>query len=215
MQTAPARVELRPVRGPTYWSRKVFSLLGIGPLGVYVVWHLVNNIYAVSGPEAFDARLARVNGSPLYAPVVWLAVYIPFLVHAAVGLAITLKGSPNLAREPRFRNWKYVLQRLSAIGVLLFVPAHVYKTKIEPWMHGYRVDFAHMSEGMLEPLTFSVYMLAMLGVAFHLANGLWLAGLTWGIFVGPKAQRRGEWLSIAFGLVLLALAFGAIFALRG
>ena len=127
---------------------------------------------------------------------------------------ITYRGEPNVVREPKFRNWKYLLQRVSAIGVLLFVPAHVYKTKIEPWSQGFTINFAHMHEGLSEPLTFAVYALAMLGVAFHLANGLWLAGITWGVWVGPKAQRRGEILSIVFGVALLALAFVSIFALR-
>jgi succinate dehydrogenase / fumarate reductase cytochrome b subunit len=203
-----------PATARAFWARKIFSFCGIVPLALYTLWHLGNNIYALRGPAAFDARLAQATGSPLHRPAIWLFVYLPFLIHAAVGLAITFKSSPNVLRMPAFRNWKYLLQRVSAIGLLLFIPAHVYKTRIEPWREGFAIDYAHMHAGMLEPLTFAVYTLGMLGIAFHLANGLWLAGITWGFFRGPAAQRRGEWLSIAFGLVLLALAFTAIFALR-
>lgn len=146
--------------------------------------------------------------------MIWLFVYLPFAVHALVGLAITVRSSPNVGRLNGFRNWKYLLQRVSAIGVLLFVPAHVYKTKVEPWRGGFPIDYAHMHAGMIEPVTFAVYVLGMLGVCFHLANGLWLAGITWGVFTGPRGQRFGEWLSILFGAVLLLLSFGAIFALR-
>ncbi|MFN2634061.1 MAG: hypothetical protein ABR610_11655 [Thermoanaerobaculia bacterium] len=198
----------------SFWARRIFSFCGIVPLAIYVVWHLFNNIYAINGRAAFDARLKEATGSPLYAPAIWLFVYLPFVIHAIVGLVITFKSRPNALAMPRFRNWKYVLQRISAIGVLLFVPAHVYKTKIEPWRVGFDVDFAHMQEGMREPITFAVYALGMLGVVFHLANGLWLAGITWGIFTGPRGQRLGEWLSVAFGIALMALAFAAIFALR-
>jgi succinate dehydrogenase / fumarate reductase cytochrome b subunit len=197
-----------------FWARRVFSFCGVAPLGIYVVWHLLNNFYAVRGATAFDARLARATGSPVYQPMIWLFVYLPLVIHAAVGLAITLRSRPNVGRLNAFRNWKYLLQRISAIGVLLFVPAHVYKTKIEPWRGGFAIDYAHMHAGMLEPVTFAVYVLGMLGVCFHLANGLWLAGITWGLFTGPSGQRRGEWLSILFGAALLVLAFGAIFALR-
>jgi len=202
----------RPARG--FWLKRIFSFCGVVPLGVYVVWHLLNNIYALGGAAAFAARLAQATSSPVHRPVIWLFVYLPFAIHAVIGLLITFRSKPNALRQPRFRNWKYVLQRISAIGVLLFVPAHVYKTKIEPWREGFPIDFAHMHAGMVEPLTFAVYFFGMLGVCFHLANGLWLAGITWGLFVGPNGQRRGEWLSILFGIVLLALAFGAIFALR-
>jgi succinate dehydrogenase / fumarate reductase cytochrome b subunit len=189
-------------------------LFGVGPLGIYVVWHLSNNLYAVRGATAFDARLAEVTRSPLHQPIIWLFVYLPFVVHSLVGLLITWRGEGNVARLPFFRNWKYLLQRVSAIGVLLFVPAHVYKTRVEPALGGYAIDFAHMREGMFEPVTFAVYVLGMIGVAFHLANGIWLAGLTWGVVVGPKGQRRWEAISIVFGIVLLAMAFAAIFALR-
>ncbi|MDQ2869152.1 MAG: hypothetical protein M3S32_00310 [Acidobacteriota bacterium] len=198
----------------SFWARRIFSFCGIVPLAIYVVWHLFNNIYAINGRAAFDARLKQATGSPLYAAAIWLFVYLPFAIHAIVGLVITFKTRPNALSMPRFRNWKYVLQRVSAIGVLLFIPAHVYKTKIEPWRAGFDIDFAHMQEGMREPITFAVYVLGMIGVAFHLANGLWLAGITWGIFTGPRGQRRGEWLSIAFGVALLAVAFAAIFGLR-
>lgn len=206
--------ETPPTSLTPFWTKKLFSFFGIGPLAIYVVWHLANNIYAVKGQAAFDARLHDATSSPLYEPAIWLFVYLPLLYHAAVGLLVTFRGRPNVPSQPYFRNWKYLLQRITAIGVLLFIPAHVYKTKIEPWRHHFAIDFAHMREGMLEPLTFAVYVLGMLGVAFHLANGVWLASITWGVFRGPAGQRRGEWISIAFGVVLLLLAFGAIFALR-
>jgi succinate dehydrogenase / fumarate reductase cytochrome b subunit len=211
---APEETGAETVSARGFWQRRIFSFCGVVPLGVYVVWHLANNIYAVSGAKAFDARLAHATSSPVYRPVIWLFVYVPFAIHAVIGLLITFRSKPNPVRQVTFRNWKYLLQRVSAIGVLLFVPAHVYKTRIEPWREGFSIDFAHMHAGMLEPLTFAVYLLGMLGVSFHLANGLWLAGITWGLFTGPNGQRRGEWLSILFGIVLLLLSFGAIFALR-
>ncbi len=207
-----AELETTSARG--FWQRRIFSFCGIVPLGVYVVWHLMNNIYALYGGKAFDARLAQATSSPVYRPAIWLFVYVPFAIHAMIGLLITFRSKPNPLREFTPRNWKYVLQRVSAIGVLLFVPAHVYKTRIEPWREGFPIDFAHMHAGMLEPVTFAVYVLGMLGVSFHLANGLWLAGITWGVFTGRNGQRRGEWLSFLFGVVLLLLSFGAIFALR-
>lgn len=202
----------RPARG--FWARRIFSFCGIAPLAIYVVWHLCNNIFAAKGAPAFDARLAQATSSPVYRPAIWLFVYLPFAVHAVIGLLMTFRSRPNVFSLPRLRNWKYTLQRVSAIGVLLFVPAHVYKTRIEPWREGFAIDYAHMHAGMIEPVTFTVYVLGMIGVCFHLANGLWLAGITWGVFVGPRAQRRGEWISILFGIALLVLSLGAVFALR-
>jgi succinate dehydrogenase / fumarate reductase cytochrome b subunit len=207
-QAAPSPRSFR-----TFWLRRLFSFVGVAPLGAYVVWHLYNNAFALRGPAAFDRRLAEVTGSPFYQPLVWLLVYLPFLFHALFGLKVTSTSSPNVRMMPTLRNWKYTLQRASAIGVLLFVPAHVYKTKVSPWLTGTEMSFAHMHEGMLEPITLAVYVLGMLGVCFHLADGLWLAGITWGLFVGRRGQALGEWLSIFFGLVLLAVAYVIIHAL--
>jgi succinate dehydrogenase / fumarate reductase cytochrome b subunit len=195
----------------SFWARKLFSFFGIAPITLYVLWHLSNNLYAVNGEAAFDGRLIQFEGNPLYRPLVILLVYLPLLFHALYGLVIGAKSRPNVLLRPAVRNWKYLLQRVSAVGILFFVPAHVYKTKFAVS----QISFAHMREGMNEPLTFAVYLLAMLGVSFHLANGVWLAGITWGLWVGPRAQKRAEILSIVFGLVLVAVSFLIIFALRG
>ncbi|MFN2387224.1 MAG: succinate dehydrogenase [Thermoanaerobaculia bacterium] len=209
MSQAPAP----PLSFRPFWLRRLFSLVGVAPLGVYLVWHLYNNAFALQGAAAFDARLAEVIRAPFYQPLVWLGVYLPFLFQALYGLKVTVTSSPSVRMTPTLRNWKYVLQRASAIGVLLFVPAHVYKTKVSPWLTGTEMSFARMHEGMLEPVTLAVYVLGMLGVCFHLANGAVARGDHLGLFVGRRGHPRGEWLWILFGIVLLAVSYVIIHAL--
>jgi succinate dehydrogenase / fumarate reductase cytochrome b subunit len=108
---------------------------------------------------------------------------------------------------PYYTNLKYLLRRISGIGVLLFVGAHVYKTTLEPRLEGYEIDFHHMREGLSEPLTFAVYVLGLTGVAYHLADGLWLFGVEHGLWTGERGMRRAESLTIGFGLLLL-IGFG-------
>jgi succinate dehydrogenase / fumarate reductase cytochrome b subunit len=194
-----------------FYGRKLFSFLGLAPLGVYVVWHLWNNAFALAGPAAFDRRLEQVVGSPFYRPLVILLVYVPLLYHGLYGLAAAAKSRPNLGTMPTYENVKYVLRRISGVGIFLFVGAHVYKTTIDPWLGGYAMNFHHMREGLGEPLTLAVYVLGLTGVAYHLADGLWLFGVEHGLWTGPRAMRRAEAITVISGALLL-VAFGVVLA---
>jgi succinate dehydrogenase / fumarate reductase cytochrome b subunit len=185
-----------------FWLR-LHSLSGVIPVGLFVLMHFYTNSFSQKGPEAFNARLASFNRLPFLLTFEILFIYAPILFHAALGIWITLRAKQNLASYPLFGNLRYTLQRLSGIGVLLFVAAHVYKTKIEPWWQGFPMSFAHMSEAMSEPLTFAVYTLGILGTTYHLANGLWTFCITWGISVSRSSQK---WLTVA-ALFLFAVLF--------
>jgi succinate dehydrogenase cytochrome b subunit len=171
------------------WLR-LHSLSGIVPVGLFVLLHFYTNSFSTKGAAAYDAHLKGVDALPFMGIIEVLFIYAPILFHAILGIVITLRGQVNVRAYPHLGNWRYLLQRLSGIGVLLFVGAHVYKTQVEPWMGGFTIDFAHMQQAMSEPLTFTVYVLGILGTAYHLANGLWTFSITWGITVSRRAQRR-------------------------
>ena len=195
----------------SFWLGKLFSLAGIIPLGVYVVVHLYQNLRGLSGAEAFDQHLASSRSLPFIVPVTILVIWIPIAFHGLYGLFAMKKARSNFIQLPHFENFKYVVQRLSGIGLLLFIPAHIYKTRIEPTLAGTPLNFHHMVEGMHEPLTFGVYILGVLGVAFHLANGVWQFSIGWGITTSQKGMRRMQTISFIFFSVLLAMGYGAIF----
>ena len=184
------------------WLR-LHSLSGIIPVGLFVLLHFYTNAFALKGAPAFDQRLARLNALPYMSLFEILFIYLPILFHAGLGIVITWRGQVNVAAYPYLGNWRYLLQRLSGIGVLLFVGAHVYKTRIEPYFGGFTLDFHHMQEGLSEPLTFAVYVLGILGTAYHLANGIWTFGITWGFTASRGAQRRMT--------AVVVLLFAAIF----
>jgi succinate dehydrogenase / fumarate reductase cytochrome b subunit len=48
---------------------------------------------------------------------------------------------------------------------------------------------------------------------YHLAHGLWTAGITWGLWTTPGAQRRADWVCGAFGVVLAAVGMSALFGI--
>ena len=193
----------------SYNRRKLFSFLGLVPLAIYVVCHLAAQAQSWVGEEHYSRNQEEWHRNPYYWPIVTVLIYFSILYHAAYGLYLSFKGRPNLTTMPFFVNFKYLIQRVTAIGLLLFIPAHVYKTRIEVTMQQGRI-WDHMVEGFHEPLTLGIYVLCMLAMAFHIANGFWLGGITWGITISRKSQRAWQALSIGIFVLLSAMAGLAI-----
>ena len=201
-------------------SKQVMSILGIAPLGVYVVCHLWTNMYSLNGASGIDGamgyddavRASRANPAMLFLELFGLGV--PILIHALIGLKIIARARPNNMRYMTFRNLKYALQRLTGIGVLLFLGAHVIKARIMPAMEGHSETWAGMHAALSEVPTLTVYVLGMLGISYHLANGVWSSAITLGVVTTPRAMRRMEWVSVFVLLALLTMSFLAIWGFQ-
>ena len=188
-----------------FLNKRLMSLLGIVPLGTYVVLHLWTNLSSLDGPQAYDQALARAATTPPSSSwsccSVWRSSSTPSWASAS-----SWTGAPGPMSARSFGGLKFLLQRLAGLGVGLFIGAHVIRARIlrrsapghETW-HG-------MHEALSEPVTLAVYVLGMLGISYHLANGLWTACITWGLTVTPQSQRRARWLSAVVLVVLLLMS---------
>jgi succinate dehydrogenase / fumarate reductase, cytochrome b subunit len=190
------------------------SLFGMLPLGVWTVNHLFDNLSALSGAERWERQVTEY-ANPVTQGLTLLVVFAPLLLHTLWGLRQMVKGRPNNLRYPNFQNLKFLLQRLSAIGVLFFLGAHIYLAFLKPRvLEGHAETFANISAFMHHHKpTLAVYLLGTLGVAYHLANGVWTFCMYWGVAVGATAGRRLAALSVAFGVFLLAISWTVLFAL--
>ena len=65
--------------------------------------------------------------------------------------------------------------------------------------------------GVLWPVFYAVGVLAC---TFHLANGIWTAGITWGVWLTPKSQSRASTACILFGLLIGAAGLSSLFAVK-
>jgi succinate dehydrogenase / fumarate reductase cytochrome b subunit len=198
-------------------EKQIMSILGVVPLGAYVVAHLWTNLYSLGGADLFNQRLTESRSSPAFIFLEVFGLGVPILVHAWIGLKLIVKGRPNVKNYPTLRNLKYGLQRLAGVGVLLFLGAHVLKARILPATSGVEPGhetWAGMHEALSEPITFTVYLLGLLGVSYHLANGLWGSAMTLGLTVTPKAQARMEWVTAVVFVVLLAMSGLALYGFR-
>jgi succinate dehydrogenase / fumarate reductase cytochrome b subunit len=194
---------------------KLHSLSGVVPIGLFVIYHFYTHNYSWHGPEVWDARVQALYSRPFWPWFEVLAIYLPIAFHAGLGVLISLKSRPNAAQYPYFSNLKYTLQRLSGLGLVAFIIAHVYKTRFSQVFLDVPISWAHEAAGLASPLTFGTYIIGILGAAFHLANGLWTFLISWGIARGPRAYARTERASILLFLILAFVGFRALLGFIG
>jgi succinate dehydrogenase / fumarate reductase cytochrome b subunit len=208
-----ASASRRDARGAFIRSR-LASILGLAPLGVWVVVHLWNNLAAFEGGDAWQAAVTGYP-HPFAQAVTGVIVLVPLGIHAAWGVARLVSSRPNNLRYRTYANLKYVLQRLSAVGVLLFVGAHLWLALLKPRLIVGRPEaFADLAQEMhFHPPTLVVYVLGTLGVAYHLANGALTSCMTWGVVTSRRGLQRLEWAALTLFVVLLAMAWGGVYAL--
>ncbi|MBI5513832.1 MAG: succinate dehydrogenase [Deltaproteobacteria bacterium] len=187
------------------------SVLALAPLGLWVCWHLWENLYAVVGEAAWQERVTD-RQHPVAEGLTLLVVFGPLVLHTLWGLRRVAMARPNGYRY--FGNARYVLQRLSALGVLLFLVAHVYLARIHPALtEDHPERFGDLAAEMRMPKTLVVYLLGVLGTAYHLANGVQTAAFIHGFTASSRAARRMQWASVVFFLLLLGTGWGAVYGL--
>ena len=201
-----ATVGAKRASGREFLAKRLMSFLGVFPLGLYIVAHYWTNISSLGGPTAFDAAL-RKSREHVGLLALEIILGLAIAVHTVVGLRLLMLWRPNNHLQRHFTNFKFLLQRIAAVGVGLFIIAHVINARVRPAFTAAGTEtWAGMREAMHEPLTLAVYVLGNLGIDFHLANGLWTFLITWGLTVTPRSQRISQALSILFFLVLASMA---------
>jgi succinate dehydrogenase / fumarate reductase cytochrome b subunit len=198
----------------SYMRARLGSLLALAPLGVWTVGHLWNNLAAFQGDEAWTHAVTEYP-HPLAQLATAVIVLLPLVLHAVWGVARLFSMRPNNVRYGYWANLKYLLQRLSAIGLLLFLGAHLWLAMLKPRLQeGHAETFADISHEMhFHTPTLVVYILGTLALAYHLANGLHSFAMGWGIVTSKRALRQTEWVVLGTFFVLLAMAWGVIYAL--
>lgn len=213
MSTHAATAAAVPQKTPLLQSR-LGSFLAVVPLSIWVVNHLWDNLAAYTGAQAWQSAVTEYK-HPVAQLFTFLLVMLPLLFHTGWGIVRLFSFRPNLTAYPNYGNLKYILQRVAAVGVLFFLGAHIWLAFLQPRLvHGGAEPFALIAYEMRwhEP-TIAVYVLGVLGTAYHLANGLQGFAMGWGLLASERSMRRFEPWSIVIFLVLLAMGWGAIFGL--
>lgn len=201
-------------RDATFLRSRLGSLLAVAPLGVWVVVHLWNNLSAFRGPAAWQHDVTEY-AHPIAFFASSVVVLVPLALHTIWGIGRLFTTRPNNVRYKFFANLKYALQRLSAIGLVAFLGAHIWLAMLHPRITTGRPEpFADIAHEMHHHApTLIVYCLGVLGVAYHLANGLHTFAMGWGLVTTKAALRKMEKLVVALFVLFLAMGGLAIYAL--
>lgn len=208
----PTRAET--ARASSFLRSRLGSFLAVFPLAVWTLNHLWNNLAAFRGASEWEASVTQYP-HPVAQLFTAVVVLLPLVLHTVWGVGRLLTARPNNVKYTYYGNLKYALQRLSAVGVLLFLGAHLWLAMLRPRLvEGGPEPFADIAHEMhFHGPTLAVYLLGTLGIAYHLANGLASFCMGWGIVSSKRALNKLDWIAIPLFLVLLAMAWAAIYAL--
>ncbi len=195
-----------------FFLRRLHSLSGVAPVGLFLVMHLWTNARALEGRDAFNHAVGDIQAMPLLGLIEVFGIFLPLVFHAVYGLAITARASPNAMRYGYTRNWLYVLQRVTGLVAFAFIALHVWQFRAQKllglarWQDFY-ADLGRLlgTHGM-----FAVYFLGVTASVFHFANGLWLFANTWGVTVGARSMRRAAITCAILGVALWALGVNTL-----
>ena len=208
---------LRAAQGTSFIWRKLHSLLGVIPIGAFLLEHLLSNFEALKGPAAYGAQVKFLNSLPLVRVLEWTFIFLPILYHAIYGVWIWLRGKSNVVYYPWAGNWLYVSQRWTGVIAFAYILQHVLRQRFMgislPENPG--AAFAKVQHELANPLMLAVYIVAMIAICWHFSYGIWLFAAKWGITPGETARKRFGWVCVAFGVVLAVLGLAGIWAFVG
>jgi succinate dehydrogenase / fumarate reductase, cytochrome b subunit len=193
---------------------RLASALAVFPLGAWTLVHLYDNLFAFSGARSWESAVTEYP-HPFAQAMTAIVVLLPLGLHTVWGIGRLGAIRPNNLSYPFYGNLKFLLQRVTAIGVLFFLGAHLWLALLRPRLvEGHAEPFADIAQQMHSHMpTLATYLLGTLGVAYHLANGAQTFCMGWGVVSSGRALRRLEGWVIVFFVVMLAMSWGAIYAL--
>lgn len=190
--------------------RRLHSLLGVIPIGVFLIQHLIINHFAVYGPESFNKAGAFIHDLPFRPLLEWVIIYLPILFHAILGVYIVFVTKNNVTRYGYFRNWMYYLQRVTGIITLVYIAVHIWQTTVQINFFNADLSFDLMDSILANPAMFWFYIVGLISTTFHFSNGLWSFVVSWGITQSPKSQKVATYVTL---IVFLGLSYVGVRAL--
>ncbi|MDQ0157354.1 succinate dehydrogenase cytochrome b558 subunit [Robertmurraya andreesenii] len=194
-----------------FFNRRLHSLLGVIPVGLFLMQHLVVNHFATGGEDSFNKAAKFMDSLPFKSFLEIFIIFLPLLFHAIYGIYIAFTAKNNVTRYGFFRNWMFLLQRVTGIITLIFVTWHVWETRVAA-AFGAEVNFQMMENILSNPFMLAFYIIGVISTIFHFANGLWSFAVSWGITVTPRSQVISTYVTIAIFIALSFVGLRAIFA---
>lgn len=214
---------------PSYYFllRRLHSLSGIIPVGVFLMMHLFTNFQLIMGGDepgaAFQHEVDFIHSIPGLM-IIELTLWGSIGFHAILGFYYTFAGSKNnTGTHPHAGNYRYVLQRVTGMIALVFIFLHIatlrWRWEFGGWFtpfyaegpNGESLAAATTAKALQYSwLVVALYLIGSASIVYHWSNGLWTAAITWGITISEKSQQRWGKVCAGMGVVLSVFFIGAI-----
>ncbi len=198
----------------SFLLRRLHSLSGLVPVGAYMVVHLLTNASVLNGTASFQKNVDIIHSLGRALPVVeWVFIFIPLIFHAGYGFVRIYDSQANAAEYPYPKNIRYTLQRITGMVAFVYILFHV--AQLHHLGFG-QFDPEHATSSAAQAIGSSFWMQAwyvvgVLACVYHLANGIWTSGITWGLWTSPAAQRRADYVCWGFGFLVAVIGMSALF----
>ncbi len=206
--------------------RRIHSLLGLVPVGVFLCVHLLTNASILASPDGaeFQKAVERIHAlGPLLVPVEIIGIFLPLLFHVLLGVKIWLSSSPNVQHYRHGGNVRYTLQRITGMMAMVFILYHVWQMhwfgenlgggafKLHDEVTGAPMGAQSTAAAINSAVWVApIYAVGVIATVFHLANGIWTSLITWGVTIRPKTQRASGYACAVFGVLLALVGLGAL-----
>ena len=200
-----------------FWIRRLHSLSGVIPLGMFLIMHLSTNASVLIG--GFDQNVKIIHLLDEYnllIPAEIFGIFLPLAFHIGYGLYIAQTARMNHGTYGYRENRRYSMQRITAWIATLFIVYHIWHMHwLGKPLGGGQFDPEHATTSTMATMQSHwiigvIYAVGVASTVYHFANGLWTFLITWGLTVGERAQRGASMACAGLGVVLLALGLGAV-----
>src|SRR5699024_230680 len=113
------------VKHREFFNRRLHSLLGVVPIGLFVVQHLIINNFAVYGEESFNTAVGFMESLTFVLLLEIFMIYLLILFQVYLEVYILFVTKINTTKYLFFRNFIFLLQRITVVVTLIFIAYHV------------------------------------------------------------------------------------------
>lgn len=225
-----------PISKHYFLVRRLHSLSGIVPVGLFLFPHLFTNSSimwgrwtsptateppVVRGIEMFQEEVNFIHSVPFLFLIELFGIWLPLAFHAVFGVVFAMQAKVNVQHYGYQDNWRYLWQRITGYVAFAFIFLHISSLRwgwtyggafptFDPH-HAASTTAEHFQKGSMGAAMAIIYLVSVLAIVFHFANGLWTAGITWGLTVSVPAMRRWGQVCASIGVVLATAAVLAVY----
>jgi hypothetical protein len=185
------------------WLARSHSLLGVGLLGGFLIYHLATTWPVLDGREAWVASTVDRGGQRLLTG--WVLVVL--VVHGLLGAMRIARVRSQRAQLSRDERGLLAIQAGSGLLIAAFVVFHVVQLwGLDAEPHGsVRATYDALWSTLGRPWQMGAYLLGLSLVCFHFGHGLSRAALAFVDPASPTVRMLVRLTAGAFGFILWAL----------